>query len=230
MPKFLIIRDKDAAIETINIFKKNNIKALSLPLCEIEIFDIELSNLENISHIIFTSKNALKIANISFWQSINANIKFLVIGESFQEYLYNHNIKNIISFDTGKDLATYLKQGNIDNKILYLRAKEVSYDFAKEMPQHISEIICYEMIYKNIAAQEINSFIIENNISDILFFSYLSAQNYLNIMHKYLARQDNYGLYCLSENIAKIFLLKQYKKVYYPTRPTLESLIKIIKK
>lgn len=225
LTKFLITREITSARETQEILSLYNFHSAILPLSKINLLNISLPKVTDISAIIFTSKNALKIKDYEFWAQCNKDIPFFIIGSSFAKLLEKNHIKNIYYFDSVKDLVSYFSTKEKNQTILYLRGKQISYNLKNLLAQNIVEKICYEMIYQDIEAQKIINFINTENITDILFFSSLNVGNFLAIMKNDIEILKNYNIVCLSSEIAKIFINRGFDKVVYPENPNLDELL-----
>jgi len=227
---FLVTRNsKDAAL-TKNKFKKYNFNVVTLPLSEVIILNTSLPNLDHVSAIIFTSKNAFKIKNYHFWKELNKKHPFLIIGKSFAELLTKNEIHNFYSFNSVEELINYLSKNFLNTNLFYFRGEKTSHDLKIELTQNVTEEICYKILYKDIQAQEIIDFISKNKITDILFFSYHNSINFLNILNNNIAFLKQYNIFCLSNKIAKIFINKELKQVFHPNNPNLDELLKTIEK
>ena len=229
MPKkILITRDKESSVNTQNKLKENNFNSEILPLSEIEPLIISLPEAPDITAIIFTSRNALKTKEIEFWRDINKKVFFYIIGESLAEKLIKNSIYNFHSFDTVEDLIYHLSDKRIDSRYLYLRGEKVSYSLKRVLSSNIIEKICYRVRYKDVNAEEIKNFIYENEITDLLFFSYLNAQNFIEKIGDNPSWLYKYNIFCLSKKISTLFTDKRFEKVFHPKKPNLSSLLKIL--
>lgn len=227
--KFLVTRETEAAFLTKIKFKKLGLDVTTFPLSKITKLNVSLANSDNISAVIFTSKNAFKIRNYNFWREYNKKYPFLIIGKSFAELLIHSAIYNFRYFNSVEELRHYLSYNLINKNFLYLRGEKISYDLKKSLNHNIRETICYKTQYKNIGYQEIITFIDKNNITDLLFFSELNSKHFLNIFTNNTKTLNKYNIYCLSSKIAKIFKKQEIiNRVFYPQTPNIDKLLDII--
>ena len=235
---FLIVREKNKALKTAQIIHNLGYKSKISPLYKIELLDIKLPDIKNVKGFIFTSSNSLNLDLLDYWKRVNQDIKFFIIGNSLAELLEKYQLNNYKVFNSGQELIAYLKSQSIMKKynnglpeigqFVYFRGVEVKYNLQQALPKYnIKEKISYKTIYNH--NFNIQKDILASNITDMLFFSLYNAEYFLSLFTKYnLDLLKKYRIYCLSAEIAEVFIKKGLINIYNPKIPNMDQLVKIL--
>jgi len=215
----LITRDQDLGLETKQRISEIGLESALLPFYEVEALDFELEDLSPDAELIITSRNALKAKPIEYWRELNNKHVFLIIGANFSSYLASIGASNHRVFQNSSELVDYL---DVNSKnYLYLRGEVISFDFKEHIP-NIKEQICYKINYLSFDRQELQKFLNEKGVTDLLFLSLENAKYFLSLINE--EELSKYKVFCLSQRIAKVFADFQ-AQIFYPEEPNFKALL-----
>lgn len=197
--------------------KAHNFKGVeNICLSKIKLNKIKV-NLKDFDTLITSSKNALKSLLKSECE-LNLKMQILTLSKESAKDFKKLAFKNVKTPKKAymKDLLNEFQNELKDKKILYLRAKKVSFDLAKKAKNlNIKEIIAYENVYKKHR--------IKNLVRPCIFIftSFDLADTFL----KYYEIKDDDKIVAIGSSTAKRF--KGFKNVYISEKQRLKDCVKL---
>ncbi len=225
--KILVTRPNDQAKEFAQELIKRNFTPIISPLLEISLKKTEeidsIDQVEVISHILITSCNAIHAL-----APLDRNVKIYTIGENTFNKTKELGFINVCLL--GEDVEDLKKNLNHEEKILYFSGDQLSYDFI-DFPNVKREIVYYSKFIKD-PNQEFFKFFSTKESKIITLFSLRTAKNLIYLIRKNNLQNNchNIILVCLSEKISTAQENIRFKACYYPNRPNILELIKLLEK
>lgn len=192
-----------------------NVKNLKLAKINFKKIDVNLNDFEA---LIISSKNALKALSKSKCK-LNLKIELFVLGKKSFDEAKKLGFKNIkISKKSYlKELVDEFKKDLEGKKILYLRAKKISYDIAKNSKDlNIKEIIAYETNYKKVP----EGFVVQRPAT-FIFSSFELANNFL----KQCKLKDEDKIVAIGNSTA--LRLKGFKNLFISNKQNVRECVKL---
>ena len=212
--KFLVTKVGDKS-ELATLLKNKGYQVDELCLGKIKYLDFDMEG--KYSYIIFTSKNGVD----SFFEKEMdiSDTKFISIGQKTANYLKGKGYDSYFvskgnSEDLVKDIKKYI---NKDDRLLYVRAKEVSSDLSEKLSGYckIDDVVAYEN-------EEVYPSYVDVNQYDGIFFT--CASSVKRFMKTYNPECDLYSMGpCTSKEIKKFGKVPKEAKT-----PSIEEMVKLV--
>ncbi len=227
----LLTRPSLDSIKTKNILKKYGHKVYIEPMFKIKHLQTRL--VQDFDIIISTSSNGIRALNkISQERSCSV----ITVGNSTMEVARELGFANVTSSNGNvNNLILYLKEHRLQKfKLLYVRGKEISCDLKKVLTEDgfiVEEVILYESINRQKLTRKCKDFLLANMIDGILFFSVKTAKTFcsLVVQSDLLNGIKDIIAYSMSQKITESLSIYNWQNIITSSRPTQESLIKIIR-
>ncbi|ASQ30130.1 uroporphyrinogen III synthase [Campylobacter avium LMG 24591] len=200
--------------------KAHNFKGVeNICLSKIKLNKIKV-NLKDFDTLITSSKNALKSLLKSECE-LNLKMQILTLSKESAQDFKKLAFKNVKTPKKAymKDLLNEFQNELKDKKILYLRAKKVSFDLAKKAKNlNIKEIIAYENVYKKHR--------IKNLVRPCIFIftSFDLADTFL----KYYEIKDDDKIVAIGSSTA--LRLKEFKNIFISKKANIKECVKLARK
>tara|TARA_B110000483_G_scaffold205404_1_gene249011 strand:- start:55 stop:774 length:720 start_codon:yes stop_codon:yes gene_type:complete len=189
------------------------------------------------NYYIFPSINSVYslIDSRQIYKFRTANI--LTIGKKVEQALRNAGCNKIlfVASDSTKLLTRIKNKKLINRSFIYFCSNVVNEDFLSSVDKYkikLKKVI----IYKTIPRQKLTKKLITNiklkNISGATFFSKLAAKTFLSLIAESKCSRfvKETHIYCISDRVASVFKLKKFNHIYIASKPSQNSLIKLINK
>lgn len=223
--KVLITRPIEDAQDVSFAIKRKDYDVVCAPFLAVVLHDKILTNLENYSGVIFTSRNAVR----AFCKNATErNLSVWTVGNSTKELALEMGFKDVQSAGgTVKNLKDIILKANNIKPLLYVRGQDISKEIDHE---NIHEEILYhtDMIKK--IDENIEHQISLSEFSHILFFSARTAQAFVNFANN---AKISHGLkqtkaLCLGDSMVSFVSVLPWKSVEVAQKPNRESLLKLL--
>ena len=230
----LITRHKKDSTYLSNELDKNKISYLFYPLTNFLILKKKLKSskeifiIASVKVILFLKKNN---------QNFIKDKKIFVIGKKTRDQLKDYGCHNILlTADSSTELLKKIKKSKLQNqKFRYLSSNVYNKDLVKNLRRNNYEVrvtAVYETIPIDRLSKNLISKINNEKIRSLLFYSQFSLTTFLKLCKRENIESSKWNkltFYCLSERISRP-AKKKNLRVFFPSKPSDEKLIKIVSK
>jgi len=228
MPNVLIIRPLDDALPLAEILKSKGVIPLLYPLFK-PLF-LPLPPLKDPQAFIITSKNALRA--IENHESLK-NIPVFTGGDETAALARTLGFSNVTSASgTSKDLIPLLlEKANPTNGILWhLSGEMIKTDLVSILQSkgfQAKRQIVYKIEGVNTLPIELQTQLLQQEISHVLFFSPETTRHFINLLNKNNLAPSAHHItsLCLSEDVAQQGSGISWKDVWISPQPTSQSMM-----
>lgn len=213
----LITRPIKDALKTSYKLEKMGISTLISPILKVKFLKPSNLDLSSYDLAILTSKNALR-------KKISMPSKILVVGQTLEKLsLKYYPSSQVLSFGNAKDLSAHLsKIMRPDDKIIYLRGKDITKDLKKTFKTKC-KIFDEQILYKTVVVKDYPLSVFDL-VSSVAVYSLKTAKALNKIITNH-----NITIFALSHKIASAISVEN-SRIYVCEVPTEKSLFDLIRK
>ncbi|KJV68995.1 uroporphyrinogen-III synthase [Candidatus Neoehrlichia procyonis] len=227
----LLTRPYFSALISRDILLKHGFEVYIEPVLEIEYLTTCLQDIESFDLIISTSKHS--IISLSKNVTIRSN-SIVTVGNSTMETAISLGFNKVVSVNGDiKDVISYVKLQSRNLKILYIRGDKVTCDvkaILNSMGFDVHEAVMYKTVDRELLSYNCYNLIINRGVSEVLFYSSHSAEVFIQLVQKsnVVNCLKNMNAYVLSNKIAGIAKMADWKNIFVSNVPTEFSLIQLL--
>tara|TARA_Y100000590_G_C15699429_1_gene1006285 strand:+ start:946 stop:1671 length:726 start_codon:yes stop_codon:yes gene_type:complete len=231
--KILITRpEPDASDLTIKLISKGY-KVLKSPIVDIIEYKNNLTDLDNISAVITSSKNGIRSLARA---NKNRNICLYVVGQASKEEAERIGYTNIrVGPGDAIGLCDLIcdKLSPSHDDLIYISGRHQSFDISGYLISkkfNIKKVVLYEVKAKKDFPKKIIEAIKNNEIDALLFYSPRVAEIFVEfIQEKNLANQvKNFDVFCISAKVAKKIENVGWRRVLIANYPDQKSIFSLL--
>lgn len=158
------------------------------------------SIMQKCDFLLITSMNAVR--NLKY-----IDIPVLAVGEKLADFIVKKFDANVICVaKNAQDLYKFIVKNDLkEEKILYLRGEDITFDFKQKLP-NLMEVITYKVLWKNDFGVQLIELLKNQQIKNIFFYSQGCARHFLFLAEKNFLLEflEKINVYSLSKDIADV--------------------------
>ncbi|QXK91850.1 uroporphyrinogen-III synthase [Neoehrlichia mikurensis] len=231
MKGILLTRPYSDALKSRNILLNFGFNVYIESVLQIEYLVPHLQDIELFDLIISTSKHS--IISLSKNTTIRSNT-IITVGNSTMNVATSLGFDQVLSVNGNtQDVISYIQSQSRNLKILYIRGEHITCDIKailNTMGFNVHEVVMYKTIANKLLSKECYNLIVNRDISEILFYSSRSAEIFIQLVQEsnIAHHLKNMNAYVLSNKIANVAKVINWRAIFVTDIPTESSLIQLL--